>query len=66
MLANASPAQPESLLLLTTRGQLLSYSLRTVGSAPSRFPDALLIACDDEELAAHPAAPRVRLVLTAW
>lgn len=66
LLPNASPAQPESLLLLTTRGQLLSYSLRTVGSAPTRFPDALLIASNDEELAAHPAAPRVRLVLTAW
>ena len=60
MLANGTPARPEHLLVLTTGGDVLRYSMRRLGSAPTRLPDAADVD------AAEAGLPRVRLTLTCW
>jgi hypothetical protein len=59
ILNNGEPAHPDTLHVLTSRGELFLYSLRTTGAAPRRHPDAVFVNAADEGRA------RARLALTA-
>ena len=58
VLPNGTPTHPESLHVLSTSGDLYTYSLRTVGAAPRRYADGVWVeACEHGK-------PRVRLAIT--